>query len=168
MRFNFVSTMNSSNIYFQWLICYSYKHKVIPVLPSLRCSWTNAARDGWELPQRCSWYMRYNFHSDAANYRDHTFLRKIARLSSDNASFAVSQLEISSLSMRFSSSHVNGSQGSIVIVNPTFWRETKWSSLVRDWLTFSHSLIFAFQDVVVSDASGCATLKENPRSGGCC
>jgi hypothetical protein len=168
MCFNCVSSMNSSDVYFQWLICYSHKHKVIPVLPSLRCSWTNAARDGWELPQRCSWYMRHNFHSDAANYRDHTFLRKFVRLSSDNPSFSVSHLEISSLSMPFSSSNDNGSRWSIIIVNPTFWRETKWSRFVRDWLAFSHSLIFAFEDVVVSHESGCAILKENPRSGGCC
>jgi hypothetical protein len=112
MCFNFVSSMNSSNVYIQWLICYSHKH--IPVLPTFRCSWTKAARDGWQLPQRCSWFMRYSFHSDAANHHDHNFLRKIVRLSSDNASFSVSHLEISSLSMRFSSSNDNGSRGSIV------------------------------------------------------
>jgi hypothetical protein len=138
------------------------------VLPSFRCSWTNAAHDDWQLPQRCSWYMRFNFPSGAANYRDHSFLRKFLSLSYDNASFAVSYSKISTLSMQFNSSHVNGSQGSIVIITPAFWQETKWSWLAREKLTFLHSLIFAFEDLGASDASECTPLQENRQSSGCC
>jgi hypothetical protein len=152
----------------QFLVCYALKHKIIPVLPTFRCSWTKAARDGWQLPQRCSWFMRYSFPSDVASYRDHSFLRKIMHLSSENSSFVLRHSEISSLSMQFRSSHVNGSPGSVVVINPTFWLETEWSWLVRDWLTFSHNLMFSFEDLDFLDPSECPPLKENPRYQGCC
>ena len=152
---------------FQWLICYALNRDFIPVLPSFLCSWTDAAQENWQLPQRCSWYMRYKFPSEI-NYRDHSFLRKFMGLSTANASFVVRHSQMSSLSLSFSPGRIDGSQGSIVIMNPTFWLETQWSQLVRDYLTFLHGALFSFEDLGALGASQCASVQDNPRSGGCC
>ncbi len=148
----------------QWLVCYARKHGLVPVLPSMKCSLTDAARSDWPLPDRCSWYMRYSFPGDAASYRDHSFLFKFTSLAKSNVSFTSSVSEITSFSMRSVSSDNHGSLGSLLIVSPKFWLESPYTWIIRDWLPFLHEWLPLEHRV----ASTCASLVENPRTAGCC
>ena len=57
--------------------------------------------------------------------------------------------------------------GSLIIISPQFWRETRWNWVIREWLpSFFHNLV-PLEDVV-PDVSACAPLTENPRPGSCC
>jgi hypothetical protein len=134
----------------------------------MRCSWTDAARLDWPLPKRCSWYMRYAFPGDSASYRDHTFLHKFTSLATENTSFSIRIAEMTSFGM---SSILNGSNndslGSMLIVSPQFWQESRHSSFIRDWLPFVHRWL-PLQHQVASYSAVCVPLVENPRAAGCC
>jgi hypothetical protein len=134
----------------------------------MRCSWTDAARSDWPLPERCSWYMRYAFPGDAASYREHTFLHKFALLARENASFTVNTAEITSFGMASISSDSNhDSLGSMLVVSPQFWQKSAYSWLIRDWLFFLHNWLPLEQQEATRTAA-CAPLIVNPRAAGCC
>lgn len=153
----------------QWLICFARKHDLIPVLPSLRCSWTDAARDGWLLQERCSWYMRYNFPGDSGSYRDHTFLNKFQSLSKQNSSFALTHSQLTSFDAGPTFGAVrNFSLGSLIVISPQFWLERKWNWFIRDWLSIAHRWVPVANDGASLVSLGCSALNENPRSSGCC
>jgi hypothetical protein len=148
----------------QWLICYARKHNLIPVLPTLRCSWTAAAH-GWTLKDRCSWYMRYAYPGDAGSYRENSFLSKFDTLSKANISFTLHHFLLNRGLML--DDFRSGSMGSLIIMSPQFWRETRWNRVIREWLpSFFHYLV-PLEDAV-PDVSACAPLTENPRPGSCC
>jgi hypothetical protein len=162
------SQCTEAHFHSQWLICYARKHGLIPVLPSLRCSWTSAAHSDWPLPERCSWYMRYAFPGDAGSYRDHSFFHKFTSLAKENASFAVSVSEITSFNMSSISGDASpNTLGSVIVVSPIFWRESRHSWFIRDWLPSLHYwLPLEHQETPL--AAACVPLVENPRSVGCC
>ena len=109
--------------------------------------------------------MRYAYPGDAGSYRENSFLSKFDSLSKANISFTLHYVVLNRGLILDDFS--NGSMGSLIIISPQFWRETRWNWVIREWLpSFFHNLV-PLEDVV-PDVSACAPLTANPRPGSCC